>query len=129
MSSTSSSFLRRALIVDAAVSGATAVAMLAAPRPLERLLHLPASLFSVAGVVLVPFVAWLAYLVTRDRIAPRAVQMVIALNIAWVIGSVALLFADRIQPNHLGIGFVLLQAVAVAGFAELQYVALRRAAG
>jgi hypothetical protein len=82
----------------------------------------------VAGVALVPFVAYLAYLASRSRIAAGSVRLVIALNVAWVIGSIVLLLGDQVRPNQLGLAFVIAQAAAVAVLAEVQYVALRRAA-
>jgi len=53
---------------------------------------------------------------------------VIAINAAWVAGSVLLLLSGRIEPNILGYAFILGQALAVAGFAEMQYVGLRKSA-
>jgi hypothetical protein len=52
-------------------------------------------------------------------------QRVIALNVAWVIASGVLLLSGQIHPNTLGYGFVIAQAIAVAAFAEMQYVGLR----
>jgi hypothetical protein len=123
-----STFLRRALIADAVISGTTGVLMLAAAAPLARILGVPTALLSSAGVSLLPFVAFLIWLCTRASVPRSAVWLVIALNLAWVIGSIALLFIDRLDPNGLGIAFILVQAIAVAAFAEAQYVALRRAA-
>ncbi len=123
-----STFLRRALIADAVISGTAGVLMLAAAAPLARILGVPTALLSSAGVSLLPFVAFLIWLCTRASVPRSAVWLVIALNLAWVIGSIALLFIDRLDPNGLGIAFILVQAIAVAAFAEAQYVALRRAA-
>jgi hypothetical protein len=44
----------------------------------------------------------------------------------WVAGSVLLLVSGRFEPNALGFAFVLGQAAAVAVFAEMQYVGLRK---
>ena len=53
---------------------------------------------------------------------------IVALNVLWVAASIFLLFSEAIAPNMLGIAFVCAQALAVALFAELQFVGLRRAA-
>lgn len=122
-----SSFLRRALIVDAAISGATGLLMIVAAGVLESLLNVPATLLRYAGISLVPFVAYLMYLTKRAELSRASVWFVIAANAAWVAGSILLLLSSQIQPNALGYAFVIVQAIAVAGFAEMQYVGLRRA--
>jgi hypothetical protein len=64
----------------------------------------------------------------RSSLSPASVWFVIALNVAWVVASVLLLLSSQIHPNALGYGFVIVQAIAVAAFAEMQYVGLRRRA-
>lgn len=119
--------LRRFLLADAAISGATGVLMLAGAGVLAAWLGLPEALMRWAGLVLIPF-ALGVLLVARAHVPSRPrVLTVIALNLAWAIASVLLLAAGWIQPTALGIAFVLFQAVVVAGFAELQYAGLRRA--
>jgi len=71
-------------------------------------------------------VALLFYLSTREQLSRSIVWAVIAANGAWVAASGLLLLSGRIEPTLLGYVFVLGQAVAVAGFAEAQYVGLRR---
>jgi hypothetical protein len=70
----------------------------------------------------------LFYLSTREHLARGIVWAVIAANAAWVAASVLVLLSGRIEPTILGYVFVLGQAIAVAGFAEAQYVGLRRSA-
>lgn len=73
MSETESSiFLRRALLLDAAASGLTGTLMLAAAGLLEGPLGLPAGLLRDAGLVLIPYVAFVAVVATRARIAAGA---------------------------------------------------------
>ena len=65
-------------------------------------------------------------LVLAMAMKPRrgGVIAVIALNIAWVIASIVTL-ALFVSPNALGYAFVIVQALAVGLFAELQILALR----
>jgi len=127
MSITQSLFLRRALVLDAVVSGATALLLVTAAGLLANVLALPEGLLRYAGVVLVPFVIFVGYL-ARQPNAPRAgVLSIIMLNVGWVLASIWLLLGDKVRPNALGAAFIIVQAVAVALFAELQYVGLRRA--
>ena len=55
-----------------------------------------------------------------------AVWAIIAFNLAWVVGSVVLVAAGWFELTVLGTAFVLLQAAAVALFACLEFVGLRR---
>ena len=124
---TISSFLRRALLVDAAISGGTGVLLVLAGGMLARLLGVPEALLRYAGVVLIPFAIYVG-VIARREMAPRAsVLTIIGLNLAWVIASAWLVVGGSIQPNILGYAFIIVQAVAVAVFAEIQYVGLRKA--
>ena len=123
----SPNLLRYALVADALASGASAALMLAGASVLAPLLGLPEQLLTVAGVILVPFVALVAYLATRARRAEGAVWTVILINIAWVAGSVILLATGVVEPTMLGYAFVGAQAVAVLMFADFQYFGLRNA--
>lgn len=122
----SSSFLRQWLTVDAIVSGATGIAMLLLATPLESLLGVPAALLRYAGLSLLPFVAFVGYLATREQISRSVVWVVIACNAMWTIDSVVLLFTSWVDPTLLGYVFIVGQALIVAVFAEMQYVGLRR---
>jgi hypothetical protein len=119
--------LRRALAADAAVSGAAALLMLLAAPLLAGLTLLPAGLLRGAGLVLVPFVAWLVWLAAQSRPPRRAVMAVIVINALWVAASLLLLLGGLVTPNALGYVFVLAQAVAVAALAVLQLAGLREA--
>ena len=122
----SSLFLRRALMLDAAASGATGLLMLAGAGMLESLLALPAPLLRGAGLTLVPYVAFVMIVATRASISASAVGVVIACNVAWTVASFAILAGGLVAPNMLGTLFVAGQALAVAALGVLQYVALRR---
>lgn len=123
---TSHTFLRRLLFLDAAISGVTGLVMLAAAPMLGTLLGLPSPLLRYAGFSLLPFAALVLYLATRDILPRGGVWTIIVLNAAWVVASAALLFVTA--PSTLGYAFVIVQAIAVAALAEMQYVGLRRAA-
>jgi hypothetical protein len=117
--------IRQVLLADAAITGATALLMLAGATLLDDLLDLPAALLAGTGAVLVPYVGYLTWLATRDDAPRPGVLAVIGLNVAWAIGCVALLVSGQVEPSALGTGFVVIQAVAVLVFADLQAIALR----
>ena len=121
-----SNFLRRALILDALASGATGLLMIAGADLVEGLLGLPAALLRGAGLVLVPYVAFVVYAGTRETISRPAVWIIIIANVAWAAASALLLVSGWVAPTALGYAFVIAQAVVVALLGELQYMGLRR---
>ena len=121
------SFLRRVLAFDAVSSGALGLGALLFAPTLAGLLGLPVDLLREAGIVLLPFAAFVGFLASRQEPSRIGVWIVIALNALWVIDSVLLLFANGVEPNALGYAFIIGQAIAVGVLAELQYVGLRRA--
>lgn len=121
----SSPFLRNALLIDAAASGATGLLMIAGADLLEGLLGLPPALLRGAGLVLVPYVAFVVWAGTRASVQGGAVWAIIAANAAWAIASVLLLIG-MLSPTLLGYVFIIGQALVVALLGELQYVGLKR---
>lgn len=119
-------FLRYALLADAVASGATGLLMIASADLLTGLLGLPVALMREAGLLLVPYVAMVAFVGTREAISRPAVKAIIALNVLWVVGSIGLLASGTVMPTMLGYAFVIAQALAVGVFAELQFIGLRR---
>jgi hypothetical protein len=125
----SSQLLRRALVADAVFSGVAAVLLTADAGTLAPLLKLPEALLRETGLFLVAYTALVGWLGTRAAAPKPLVLLVIAGNAAWTFGSVALILSGMVSPNLLGEAFVAAQAMATGGFAELQYVGLRRSLG
>ena len=124
----SNSFLRTVLLADAIASGATGLLMIAGAGLLDGLLGLPVALLREAGLVLIPYVAFVAWVGTREAISRGAVQAIIVLNVLWVAGSIGVLVSGWVAPTMLGTAFVIAQGAVVAVLAELQFVGLRRSA-
>lgn len=122
----SPTFLRRALMLDALASGATGLLMFAGAGLVEGLLGLPAALLRGAGMVLMPYVAFVVYAGTLEIISRAAVWTIIAANVAWAAAGALLLVSGWVAPTALGYAFVIAQAVVVALLGELQYMGLRR---
>ena len=123
---TRNTFLRNAMMIDATASAAMGLMMAAAAVPLSGLLGLPEMLLRVCGLALLPYAAVLAFAGTRPVINPMVVRLVIAGNLLWTVASGVLLVSGWVSPSALGYAFVLLQALAVLGFAEFQIIGLRR---
>ena len=119
--------LPAALRLDAVVTAANGAAYLAAAGPLSDLLGLSAPLLRVAGAGLLAFAAVVWLVGTAQRMSRPAPATIIALNAAWVVGSIAAVFADLGTPTTVGAVWMIAQALVVAGFVELQITGLRRA--
>ncbi len=118
--------LRQALLADAVTSAACAALLVGGAGFLDDLLGLPTALLRGAGLVLLPFVAFVAWLGTRARVPRLAVLAVIGLNALWALDSFLLLASGWVAPHAAGLAFVIAQAVVVAMYAELQVMGLRR---
>jgi hypothetical protein len=119
-------FLRRVLQLDAAATGATGLLLLGGTSFLHGLLNLPVSLLTYAGIFSVGWALTLGIASLRERLSQSFVWTIIIANVAWVIGSVALLVSGYVSPSFLGYAFVIAQALAVDIFAALQFFGLRR---
>ena len=122
-----STFLRRVLLADAVLSAGTGAAMALGAELASPLLGLPVPLLQGAGVICVGWSVVVGLCGVRPQLPRGVVLAVIALNVLWVLESVALLLSGWVAPTALGIAFVLFQAAIVGVLAELQYVGMKRA--
>lgn len=118
--------LRRAIQIDAVVSGAMALLLTFAAGMLAPLLQLPEALLLESGLFLIAYVALIGWVGLRATMPRLLVLAIIVGNAAWTLGSIGLLFSGAVSPNLLGQLFVAAQAIAVGVFAELQFIGLRR---
>ncbi|MGW0335003.1 hypothetical protein ACWD0J_24565 [Streptomyces sp. NPDC003011] len=116
--------LRRFLALDAVVTGANGVAYLAAAGPLGDFLGTGTRLLLVLGMILTVYAAAVGLLAARARPAALPVRAVVEVNLAWAALSLAAL-GLWLSPTTAGTVWTVLQALTVAGFALLQYAALR----
>ena len=123
-----SGLLRLALKLDAVVTGANGAAYLVAAGPLGDLLGLSPALLRGTGASLLAFAALVWVAGTRPEIPRGAARAVVAANALWAADSIVVALAGWGSPTTAGTVWIVLQAIVVAGFAELQLVGLRRAA-
>lgn len=121
----SGALLPRVLKVDALTCVAMGLLLVAAHSTLSPLLGLPAALLQYAGLLLFPCAALMAWAGRSARPASALVWLVILGNLAWVLASLLLAFV-WFSPTVPGQAFLVVQALAVLGLAELEYVGLRR---
>ena len=117
--------LRRALQGNASFSVVSGALILAMNRTLVEFLGLPsgASLTQL-GIGLLGYGAWLLWNAKRERIKIVNAWIAVILDIVWVVGSYALLFAVRFSIG--GKWAVALVAELVFLFAVMQWLGLRR---
>lgn len=118
--------LRIALTLDVVVTGANGAAYLAAARPLGELLGLPAGLLRGAGVFLLLFAAAVWATSRRDAPFRSAVVAIIAVNGLWAATGLVTAIGGWESPTTAGTVWIVLQAIVVGSFAELQVAGLRR---
>ncbi|KUO05902.1 hypothetical protein [Streptomyces caeruleatus] len=116
--------LRRLLALDAVVTGANGLAYLAASGPLGRLLGVDDGLLLGLGAFLAVYGVGVGFLASRARPAELPVRAVIEANLAWSVLS-CLALALWLSPSTVGGVWTVVQALTVAGFGGLQYMALR----
>ena len=95
-----SPFLRNVLLLDAAASGATALLLIAGAGLLDGLLGLPVALMREAGLILVPYVAFVAWVGTRAEVSRGAVWTIIAANALWAVASIGLLVSGWVRRRR-----------------------------
>lgn len=122
----SQQLLRLALKLDAVASGGNGVAYVAGAAALADLLGLPMGLLLPAGIFLIGYAAALWLVATRPTINRRLAWTTVVVNLLWAVDSIVLLLGGWIEPTALGVALVVGQAAAVAGFAVLQWLGLRR---
>jgi hypothetical protein len=118
--------LRRAFLLDTITSGMMALLLTFGAGELAPLLNLPEELLRETGLVLIAYTALVGWLAMRQSMPKTLVLIVIAINAAWTVASIALLFSSALTPNLLGQVLVAGQAIVPGALAELQYIGLRR---
>ena len=116
--------LRRFLALDAVVTGANGLGYLVASGPLGRLLGVDRQLLLILGAFLAAYAGAVAFLASRARPADLPVRAVIEANLAWTVLSLVALTL-WLSPTTTGAVWTVLQALVVAAFAALQYMALK----
>jgi hypothetical protein len=117
--------LRRALLANCVFSGLSGIILIFGSNPLSGLfgLHMPATLIGV-GTLLLVYAAALLLNALRGTVCQTEAFLAVLLNIAWVVGSMGLLFAGSLST--VGNWTVALVANIVLLFAAFQFYAIRR---
>ncbi|MFB9368724.1 hypothetical protein ACWCYY_27935 [Kitasatospora sp. NPDC001664] len=117
-------WLRQVLGLDAVVTGGNGLAYVAFAGPLGELLGVSEGVLREIGVFLLGYAALVAVLAGQRRPAPLGVKAVIDANLVWPVLSVVAMEL-WLEPTTAGMVWIPVQAATVAGFAVLQWRALR----
>lgn len=125
MSIRTSRLLRQGFLLDASVSGCLGTICLLGSEGLAGSFNLPQELLLAVGIMCLAWALANFVAATQAHLRSAIVWGVILSNCAWVLGSFALLQGAWLQPNKMGITFVVAQAIGVALLAGLQFAGLR----
>ncbi|MFD9905583.1 hypothetical protein [Streptomyces sp. NPDC059063] len=125
-SATPDTLARLALKLDAAVTGLNGLAYLALAQVLDSFFGIEAAVQYPVGAFLLLYATAVLVIATREHISRPALSAVITANLLWTVLSVISVATDTFSPTGTGMAWALLQALVVAGFAAVQYVALGR---
>lgn len=115
--------LKRALLMDAIVSGTVGLPSLVGVRWLSSLLDLPTALLAGSGAI--AYAVGLMGLGMGTAVPSAAGRTVVTGNVLWATACVVLLLSGWIEPNSLGVTLILVHLAGALVFAELQALALR----
>lgn len=113
--------LRNALLLDAVMSAPVSAALLIAPAFFAGLFALPQPLLVGAGVSMIGWIALLLFAARKSVISEGLARTFVYGNIVWCVACLVLPASGVVGPNELGLFFLVAQAVAVSGFAFLQW--------
>ena len=122
----SSTFLRRVLAADAVASGGAGLLLAFGGAPLQTLTGLPTEMSQPIGAFLVGYAAIVAWIASRAVVRAALVWAVGVVNLLWTVESLAMLGAGLLALTPIGYSLILGQAAAVAAFAVLEMLGMRR---
>lgn len=113
--------------VDAIVSAAMGVTLLATAEPLTQLLGwtMPAGFLWTIGLLLLPWAAFNAWIARTHRPARAAVRGNISGDAFWVVASIGLILLHMPSLSTIGLALLVGQAIAVAGVVALKLAGVR----
>ena len=126
-SSSSSNLLRRALLGNCIFSMLSGLFFLLAANPITNFLGLDLPMvISVTGINLLLFAAIVYKVATASPINRTLALIIVALDVAWVVGSIMLIFVNMVPLTTAGKWAIAIVADIVSLFAIAQYIGIRR---
>jgi hypothetical protein len=119
--------LRLVLRLDAVATGTVGVAALAGSAVFDSALGLRTALLAGVGAFLVVYALGVWWIAAQPSLRRTAVRAVVGLNLFWFADSVLTAVTGWLDPTTLGTAVIVVQAIAVLAFADLQIIGLRKA--
>lgn len=124
---TNDRLLRTALRGNGLFSAVSGAVLVLASRPLAETIGFPwPNTLLILGIILLLYALDLFWFTSRETVNLTFAWVAIALDVAWVIGSIALLLTDPVGLTVAGQWFIGLIAEVVALFALVQWLGVRR---
>lgn len=125
--STESKLLRNALRGNAIFCALSGLVVLLAAQALAPFTGIDnPAVFVVLGIILLPYAAFLFWVSAQETINRTFGRTAVILDVAWVIGSIIILAGNFLPLTVAGKWTIALLADAVAIFAIVQAIGLRR---
>jgi len=121
--------LRFALRLDAVISAATGLMLCPFSAWWAEQLALPQALLLGAGLICLPYAAFLFALSRRATISRITIFSIIIGNLLWADVAMALMFGYGAAPNAAGVTYLATHVFATGSFAVLQWFGWRKSAG
>ncbi|MGB0369406.1 MAG: hypothetical protein ACPGD8_08365 [Flavobacteriales bacterium] len=119
--------LKTALLANATFSSLSGIGMLLFSNWLSEIMGITNKwVLPVIGSGLILFAITIVYNATRPSISANQVKLIIAQDLAWVIGSLVVIIFGLFNLTTIGYLLVGVVTVAVADFAWLQWIGLKR---
>lgn len=118
--------LENVLWIDAVTCVSMGLVLTSGGSLLQSLTGIPAALSLYAGLALFPIAAFMVLSAKRWLRGAWAVHVIVIGNGLWVAASLALVVGPWIEPNTLGIVFILFQAWVVLSLAVVEFQAASR---
>jgi len=119
--------LKNVLLINGVSSGATGLGLITLSRFFAELFQVRSSaVFTEVGVFLVVFSLFVIFQGTRSVIRAKSVQVIIALDILWVIASFITAIAMKSGISPIGVFMIIAVALWVAAMAYLQTKGLKQ---
>lgn len=117
--------IRWLILADTLLVAGFFLLLLILASPLANATDLPVNFLRGAGAILAPWAGFLGITWKRSHIPKAAVTTTILVNMVWVASSLGIVVADVVEPNALGVAFILVQSGGVLLLALLQHTRWR----
>jgi hypothetical protein len=122
------SLLRNVLLADAVLSAGVVTLLTLVPATLAGITGLPTTALRAVGFGLIPWVALLIWVRTRQRVPPSAIGWVIGLNTLGALVCLALAAGAAAHMSSAAVIFIAVNGLGALLLAAVQFVGWRRSA-